>query len=92
MNLYLVLDLIFVDPKHQRRGAGSELVKWGADQADQMGGEAFVESTPFGRRLYEQNGFQVMEDITLQVPDKWAHKPAIQHLFMRRPAMKGVVQ
>lgn len=32
-----VLDLLAVDPRFQRRGAGSLLVKWGTDHADQLG-------------------------------------------------------
>ena len=55
------------------------------------GGEVFIKSTLFGR-LYEQNRFRVMEDITLQVLEKWARQPEIQHFFMLRPAMEGVVE
>lgn len=89
--MYPVLDVIYTDPKHQHRGAGSKLVKWGVDRADEMGGEAFLEATPFGRHMYEQNGFQVMEEIVIQVPEKWADRPAIEHSFMRRPATKKVL-
>jgi hypothetical protein len=34
-----VLDSLATDPKAQRRGAGSMLVKWGVDMADSMNGE-----------------------------------------------------
>jgi len=88
---FLFLDIIFVDPKHQRRGAGSKLVKWGVDRADEMGVEAFLEATRFGRHMYEQHGFQVTEDIVYEVPEKWAHKPKIQHFFMWRPAVKTII-
>lgn len=33
------LDLLVVDPKHHYRGAGSKLVKWGVELADQMNAE-----------------------------------------------------
>ena len=36
------LDILTVDPKHQRRGVGTKLVKWGTDLADQMGVEASI--------------------------------------------------
>ncbi|KAI9793070.1 MAG: hypothetical protein M1816_000968 [Peltula sp. TS41687] len=35
----LSLDLLCVDPKHQYRGAGSKLVKWSVELADQMNAE-----------------------------------------------------
>lgn len=35
----VVLDSLATDPKYQRRGAGSMLVKWGLDIADTCGGE-----------------------------------------------------
>jgi len=46
----LVLDIIFTDPKHQGRGAGSMLVKWGVDKADEMGVEAGVEYAKSGKK------------------------------------------
>ena len=35
----VVLDILTVDPKHQRRGAGRMLVEWGVKMADEMGAE-----------------------------------------------------
>jgi len=88
---YLFLDVVFTDPKHQQRGAGSKLLKWGVDRADELGGEVFLEATPFGRHMYEQNGFQVTEYIIIPVPEKWADRPKVDHFFMRRPAMKKIL-
>ncbi|PPJ51051.1 hypothetical protein CBER1_07535 [Cercospora berteroae] len=50
------LDILTVDPKWQRKGVGEVLVKWGIEEADKRGVEAIVESSVFGRRLYEKNG------------------------------------
>lgn len=49
------------------------LVKWGTDIADAMGFESFIEGTVMARRLYEKNGFSVIQNewITIPVPDKW---------------------
>jgi len=91
LTMHPVLDVIFTDPKHQHRGAGSKLVKWGVDRADELGVEAFLESTRFGRHMYEQNGFQITESVTFQVPEKWAGRPKIHNFFMRRPAVRKVV-
>lgn len=63
------------------------LVKWGTDIADAMGLESFIEGTVMARRLYEKNGFSVMQNewITIPVPDKWKSRPEIAYLFYKRP-------
>ena len=33
------LDLLTVDPKHQSRGAGTMLLKWGTELGDRIGAE-----------------------------------------------------
>ena len=38
----LALDLLTVDPRHQKRGAGRMLVQWGTDIADKLGFEVRV--------------------------------------------------
>ena len=86
-----VLDLCFCSPTHQHRGAGTQLVQWGTRKADEMGVQAFVEGTLTGRRLYEENGFVVTEDIKLK-EDTWAEKGRIEYLFMHRPARATVTQ
>ena len=44
------LDLLIVDPKHYRRGAGRALIRWGIDKADQKGIE--VSSSQVKRKSY----------------------------------------
>ena len=48
-----------------------------------------VEASMFARHLYEQNGFCVTENVMIPVPEKWANKPKIEFMFMRRPAAPG---
>jgi GNAT superfamily N-acetyltransferase len=81
---------MFTDPKHQRRGVGTKLLKWGVERADEMGAEMFLEATQIGRHMYEQNGFQVTQHVIVQVPEKWAHKPMLQYVIMRRPPVEKV--
>jgi GNAT superfamily N-acetyltransferase len=46
------LDILAIHPAYQRRGAGARLVEWGTKKADDLGIEAVVESSIFGRGLY----------------------------------------
>lgn len=39
------------------------LTQWGVDLANREGLTTCLESTPFGRRLYEKCGFQAKEDV-----------------------------
>ena len=36
------LDILTIDPNHQRRGAGRELMKWGVRMADEIGAEVII--------------------------------------------------
>ena len=65
-NLYIqVLEICFVEPQYRRHGAGSLLVRWGTDKADEMGLEAFVESTDDGKPLYAKHGFEYINELIL---------------------------
>ncbi|EPE28362.1 Acyl-CoA N-acyltransferases (Nat) [Glarea lozoyensis ATCC 20868] len=65
------LDLLTVDPKYQRRGAGRLLVKWGTSQADKLGLKCVVESTDPGFGLYKSEGFEHCGVWETELPDEW---------------------
>ncbi|RDW56654.1 hypothetical protein BP6252_14067 [Coleophoma cylindrospora] len=81
-----VLDILSTHPEHQRRGAGSLLVKWGTDIADAMGVPAYIEGSIYARRLYEQNGFVAssVDLITIPVPEIWQKRDEIKFLWFER--------
>ncbi|KAL4767984.1 acyl-CoA N-acyltransferase [Aspergillus nidulans var. acristatus] len=51
------LDTLVVQPDYQRRGAGSMLVQWGCDLADEEGVALYVDASRAGAPLYERFGF-----------------------------------
>lgn len=61
---YWILDLLVTDPEHERRGAGSELAKWGCEQADRLGVEAYIEASMTGTPMYARLGFEIVRTVT----------------------------
>lgn len=45
-------------PEHERRGAGSMLVQWGCDIADENGVPAYIDASKAGAPLYKKFGFE----------------------------------
>ncbi|KAF8867266.1 hypothetical protein BDZ45DRAFT_609538 [Acephala macrosclerotiorum] len=86
-----VLDMMSTHPDHQRRGAGSMLVKWGTEIADSMGVESFIEGTIIAQPLYESCGFKTAPGdwIVIPVPEKWKERPEIKYFFYERPSKRA---
>jgi predicted N-acetyltransferase YhbS len=64
---YFCLDTLATLPQHERRGAGSMLVRWGCDKADEQGVQAYLEASPMGAPMYARHGFVAMEGIELDL-------------------------
>lgn len=80
------LDILSIDPAYQRRGVGDALVKWGTAKADSLGVEAIVESSVFGKGLYEKNGYVFVKDVVLRAPgEKWKDRPEGRFAWLIRP-------
>jgi ribosomal protein S18 acetylase RimI-like enzyme len=61
------LPLIGVDPYHQGRGLGAELMKYALARCDEQGLPAYLESSnPANISLYERHGFEVIGRIQEQ--------------------------
>ncbi|KAJ5116709.1 acetyltransferase [Penicillium angulare] len=54
---HFYLDMLCTHPDYWRRGAGSMLVKWGCDLADEQGVSAYVDASKKGAPLYQKFGF-----------------------------------
>ncbi|KAL2760192.1 hypothetical protein ACRALDRAFT_1073845 [Sodiomyces alcalophilus JCM 7366] len=52
------LQILVIDPKHQRRGIGQQLMSWGVQEAARLNIPSFLESSNAGRRLYQKCGYR----------------------------------
>ena len=62
-----MLDTLVTLPQHGRKGAGSMLVRWGCEKADEVGVEAFLEASPMGAPMYARHGFQPVKTVELDL-------------------------
>ncbi|KAF4548975.1 Hypothetical protein D9617_24g016890 [Elsinoe fawcettii] len=82
---FIFLDQVKTLPEYQGKGAGSLLVRWGAELADREGLPTRLEATPFGRGLYEKYNFEKLIEVHHDVsrfggPAKYTHT-----LMVRKP-------
>ena len=80
----LDLNVLLTDPKHQRKGAGRMLVNWGLKIADELKLPAFLDSSPYGHKLYLDSGF---EDVDKSVFDSTKYGGQVTNTiwYMERP-------
>jgi predicted N-acetyltransferase YhbS len=64
---YYVLDTLVALPKHERRGAGSMLVRRGCERADAAGVVAYLEGSPVGEPLYARHCFKRVGGLELEL-------------------------
>jgi len=85
---YCLLNVLAVDPKYHRKGIGAIHLKWGLDQADELGLPAFLEASPYGQPLYAKWGFEPM--YRTRIPEEEMHlykgQEAFIPMIMYRPA------
>jgi GNAT superfamily N-acetyltransferase len=55
---HLLVDNLYTDPAHHRRGAGSMLMRHCCDEADRKGFSSMLEASPKGLGVYESVGFR----------------------------------
>ncbi|ORY66108.1 acyl-CoA N-acyltransferase [Pseudomassariella vexata] len=62
---------ITIDPVYQGKGVGSQLIRWGIEQADRNGVFCWVHSSEAGWRMFEKLGFKEVDRLTVDL-DAWA--------------------
>jgi GNAT superfamily N-acetyltransferase len=71
------LHRLMVDPSYQRQGIGQKLLDWGIETADREGIVAWLFCRPPGYKLYERNGYKVVQSIDFYVPDDDLEVPPV---------------
>lgn len=77
--------MVATDPAYQGKGAGSLMMKWGLDQADAQGVEAYLEASPEGVPLYEKLGFREAARTDTFIDNERGKGTWYRNLFMIRP-------
>jgi GNAT superfamily N-acetyltransferase len=54
---------MYIHPRYQRRGYGTQALRWGLDQATRERVPVLAKSTSQGYRLYHQAGFQSIKKL-----------------------------
>ncbi|KAI0177076.1 hypothetical protein BJ166DRAFT_572942 [Pestalotiopsis sp. NC0098] len=86
---HILLTYCFVHSSHRRRGAASLMLEWGTNKADELGLEAFIESTDIARPAYEKHGFRVIGELSMDAQSESkndefdAVAPSMQRLSLR---------
>ncbi|KAF2031002.1 hypothetical protein EK21DRAFT_88518 [Setomelanomma holmii] len=83
--LYMCLDTLVTLPQHERKGAGSMLVRWGCDKADEAGVVAYLEASPVGAPMYARHGFEKVAELEFDLR-KWGGEEVMKFIPMLRPA------
>lgn len=79
--------MLHTDPKHQRRGAGGVLVKWGTKKADDLRLPIYLESSAEGYRLYQKHGFEKVESFEVDLTQFGGDNTASAALMIREPLL-----
>lgn len=82
------LHLLITHPSHRRRGAGSMLVKWGCDKADELGIMAACTASTAGEFVYKKNGFEVRKAVEMDLSPFGADEIELRRFMVREPVIK----
>ncbi|RMX77828.1 hypothetical protein D0869_09574 [Hortaea werneckii] len=80
------LEIIATHPQYQGRGAGSMMINWGLERADQDNVEAYLEASPEAVSLYEKLGFENVASTDTWIQNERVKGEWYRNLFMIRPA------
>ncbi|KAM3418057.1 hypothetical protein BST61_g6263 [Cercospora zeina] len=82
------LEIIATDPAYQGQGAGSLMMRYGLERADEQGARAFLEASPDAVRLYERFGFREVRHLDTFIQNSRVKGTMYRNLFMIRDAAR----
>ncbi|EXJ86048.1 hypothetical protein A1O1_06417 [Capronia coronata CBS 617.96] len=82
---YAFLAAIGTSPKYQKQGAGSLLLDWGLERADDRGFATYVEASPAAVRLYRKQGFAEVDRLPLEI-SPWKDGEYVNLCMVRHPS------
>ncbi|KAI7715111.1 hypothetical protein KC353_g6337, partial [Hortaea werneckii] len=80
------LEIIATHPQYRGRGAGSMMINWGLERADQDNVEAYLEASPEAVSLYEKLGFENVASTDTWIQNDRVKGEWYRNVFMIRPA------
>ncbi|KAK5115960.1 hypothetical protein LTR62_000416 [Meristemomyces frigidus] len=86
---HALLSVLVTDPQHQRRGAGTLLVKYGCDKADSLGLFAILHASPAGVGVYTKQGFEVIEEKLLDLRPFGVDESEVRRFMIREARAVG---
>ncbi|GAB1310616.1 Puromycin N-acetyltransferase [Madurella fahalii] len=67
----LYLSILACKPGRRRLGAGSALVRWGVELADELGLPCRLEASPVGYSLYKKFGYEDVDVLDTRITETW---------------------
>ena len=75
------LDMLGVRKEFQGKGAGTTLLRWGLEKADEAGIEAYLAASPAGTPLYKKHGFELLETVLIDKGNR------VENFMVRQPKL-----
>ena len=86
--MYAVLNILVTHPKYQRQGAGSMLVKWGCDKADEYGIICALQASKKGEAVYTKHGFEIKSVREMDLKPYGVDEVELRRGMVRQPRSK----
>jgi GNAT superfamily N-acetyltransferase len=67
---HAILMYMATAPEWRRQGAATAVVKWGLERCKELGIPAFLEASEDGRKVYEKLGFEVVDEVVMEMPSE----------------------
>jgi GNAT superfamily N-acetyltransferase len=79
------LHVLVTDPEHDRRGAGTMLINWGTEKADNAQLPCYLEATTIGRPLYARCLFQPRHEEAFDLRNYGSQGIDVSTIMIREP-------